>query len=410
MASITLWLQLGNDMKKLAKPSKTARIVQGKTGWYVLWYSENIRYRLKNGINVIKDLNQRLFFATRITDFINTALSNDKTVKDVDLPSYLFDFSKSIAKPTSFKFIKYFDLFIQRLENQKLSFYTVRKHITLRNSLKEYAQSLGKEDFDFLEIDKQWANCYKTWRFSDPRLHHINTVSKDFDTIRKVIKEAEVEDNIDVNKKYQSDAFYIKKIVSDEISLSLDEIKKIYELDLGKDTVGMNIVRDNFILACYTGIRWGNWAIKKENIVTIEGRKMIKLVTEKNYSTCLIPLHPIALDILKKYNFDLQTISDQKTNKYVKILGEMAGLTNVVLLKDSKAGKVVTTDNRKCDEISTHTARRTFVTIALVEWKVPPQYVMQITGHKTERQLYEYARIDKNFAALEMARIFDTFQ
>jgi integrase len=405
--SYTLWLQLGDcNMKKLSKPIKLARLVKAKQGWYIIWYSDNERYRVKNGINTIKDLDKRLVYANRIVNFINGYLQEGKSVRDTDLPSYIFNFTQPI-EPTFLSFLAYFRLFIDRLKAQNLSYLHIRKHETLFNSLSAYALVLNKSDFKFLELDKQWALAYKAWRFAKPREHHINTVAKDFDIIRRIIGEAETEDGIAVNQKYRSEAFRVKKIVSDEIALTFEELKLINSLDLSDECAGINIVRDDFILACCTGIRWGNWAIKKDNIVVVDGRKMIKIVTQKNYSTCLIPIHPLALTILEKYDFNITTLSDQKTNKYLKKLGEMAGLTDVVLLKDSRGGKVVTDNNRKCDEITTHTARRTFVTVALTEWKIPPQYVMQITSHKTERQLYEYARIDKNRAAVEIARIFD---
>jgi integrase len=410
MAGITLWLQLGEDMKKLAKPIKPARLIQAKQGWYVNWYCDNQRYRIKNGLNTIKDVNTRLFFGNRIVDFINSILLEKKVIRDVDLPNYLFDFSRPIPSICHDKFLIYFEnVFIERLKIQDLSFYTIRKHITLLHSLKDFAAFKGVVDFHFNQIDRNWAISYKVWRYSEPRAHHINYVSKDFEYIKRVLREAEAYDGISINQQYKTDAFSIKRIVSDEISLTFAELKQIYELDLSDLAPGFDTVRYDFVLASLTGLRWGNWQIKKENIMTVDGRKMIKLVTEKNYQSCLIPLHPLALEILERFDFQMPTISQQNTNEYIKIIAEKAGFTEIVLLKDSKGGKVITTANAKCDEISTHTARRSFVTIALMEWKLPPQYIMPLTGHQTQKQLFEYARVDKNWVAVEIAKIFDSF-
>jgi integrase len=406
MAGITLWLQLGDDMKKLAKPIKPAILVQSKQGWYVNWYSDGVRYRIKNGLNTIKDLDTKLLYANRIVDYINAALNQKKVIRDVDLPNALFDFHVPATKAKPL-FLNYFEhSFINRIIQQDLSYYTLRKHITLLNTLTTFAQAKKVSDFEFGDLNRDWAIAFRSWRFAAPRLHHINYVSKDFDTIRRVIEEAAAYDDIAVNSHYKTDAFKIKKIVSDEVSLNFDELMKIYAVDLSEFPEGFDIVRYDFVLACLTGMRWGNWAIKRDNIIDSNGHKMLQFVTEKNFASCLIPLHPLALEILTKFDFNMPTISQQKTNEYIKIIAEKAGLTEVVLLKDSRGGKVVTTSNMKCEEISTHTARRSFVTIALMEWKLPPQYIMPLTGHKTQKQLFEYARVDNNWVANEIAQMF----
>jgi integrase len=409
MASYIHWQRLGDiRMTKLAKPSKPARLVKAKQGWYIIWYSQNDRFRLKNGINTIKDLEKRLFYSCRIVNFINDVLQNGQNIRDIDLPASLFDFSDiAFEQSSQIKFIAYFERYIESLKKQNLSFYTIRKHITLYNNLKLYAAHCGVSDFDFASLDKKWAIEYKTWRFAPPFEHHINYVSKDFDKIRGIIEDAEAEGNIAVNPKYKTEAFKVKKILSDEVALVFSDVERIFKLDLSEECKGLNIVRDDFVLACLTGLRWGNWCIKKEHVVEVHGRKRLKILTQKNYATCHIPLHPIALEILKKYDYDLPILSGQKTNKYVKLIAEKAGLTDVVLLKDSKGGKIVMDNNRKCDEITTHTARRTFVVIALTEWHISPAFVMQITGHKTQRQLFEYARIEGEYAASEFERAFD---
>jgi integrase len=78
-------------------------------------------------------------------------------------------------------------------------------------------------------------------------------------------------------------------------------------------------------------------------------------------------------------------------------------------MKKSRAGKIIGEVKKQWEEVTTHTARRTFVTIALFEMNLPPQLVMRITGHKTEKQLFEYARIGKERAALLVARLMDGF-
>jgi integrase len=125
----------------------------------------------------------------------------------------------------------------------------------------------------------------------------------------------------------------------------------------------------------------------------------------------VIPLHPIVTDILKENGGVLPHVKcNQVFNRYVKEVCELAGLTEGVILRENVAGKFVVRSLKKCEAVSSHTARRTFATIAYFDWKVPPVLIMKITGHRTEREFFKYIKISKEEAAVEMAAYFVTKQ
>ena len=102
--------------------------------------------------------------------------------------------------------------------------------------------------------------------------------------------------------------------------------------------------------------------VKDRTVYEIVGRH------HKNDQPVLIPVSPRALRILEKYGFEMPApYANQTHNEYIKII---------------------------CDDpkVTTHTARRTFVTINLRRG-ISPRLLMSITGHRTEQQLYDYCGI-----------------
>ena len=71
----------------------------------------------------------------------------------------------------------------------------------------------------------------------------------------------------------------------------------------------------------------------------------------KNEGFLSISIIPQALSIIEKYDYKLPIISESKMNKYIKEVGEIAGINDVFML-DEFAYK-------KFEKISNHTARRT---------------------------------------------------
>jgi len=84
-------------------------------------------------------------------------------------------------------------------------------------------------------------------------------------------------------------------------------------------------------------------------------------------------------------------ISEQKFREYIKQIAELAGFT-APTIKSTRVGNTVEEKSvRRCDLISTHTARRTFITI-MKNKGVPDKVIMDITGHKSLSSFHRYYR------------------
>lgn len=182
------------------------------------------------------------------------------------------------------------------------------------------------------------------------------------------------------------------------IFLTEDEMIKIRELKLKENQSHLDRVRDVFRFCCFTGIRYSDaYNLRRSNI---KGDH-IEIVTIKTTDTLNIPLSSSAKSILGKYSsvpFEddkaLPVISNQKMNIYLKELCKLAGVDSPCTITMIKGSKRVDIVRPKYELIGTHTARRTFVSLALSKGN-SAEVVMKITGHKSFNTMKPYIAIAK---------------
>ena len=146
--------------------------------------------------------------------------------------------------------------------------------------------------------------------------------------------------------------------------------------------------------------------IKTENIA--DG--ILSLRTEKTKDILTIPLNDFAIEIIDRHTSDDKihlphVITNQKMNEYLKELGEVAEFDDLVEQHRYSGSKKVTTKTEKYNLITTHTARRTFVTLAL-EKGFRPEVVMEMTGHKNYATFKRYIKITSKVKKEEMNRLW----
>jgi integrase len=108
-------------------------------------------------------------------------------------------------------------------------------------------------------------------------------------------------------------------------------------------------------------------------------------------------------EILRKYSGDLPSIiSNQKMNKYLKEIGNRAGLKQTVTISITKGGMRMDRNYKKFELITVHTARRSFATNMFLAG-ITTISIMKITGHKTEKSFLKYIRISQEDNALKLA-------
>ena len=178
------------------------------------------------------------------------------------------------------------------------------------------------------------------------------------------------------------------------IYITIQERDKLYDAQLSSER--LQRVSDTFVFQCLVGCRVGDlYKLTKNNIqndiLTFSPRKGI----DGKPVVVSIPLHPKALDILKRYDLPdgriLPFITDQRYNDYLKDLFKEVGITRFVTRKNPNTRE--SEQVRICDIVSSHMARRAFV--GNLYGKVDRGIITSMTGHAQEsKALSRYYDVD----------------
>ncbi len=313
----------------------------------------------------------------------NISPTKDKIREQIDIKL----FNKANKKNLSLlKFIESYIEECSRIKNPN----TVRTYVTTFRHLQSYAQAI-RTNLDYDSINLDFYNSYVNFLMNELNLSQ-NTIGKHIQIFKSFLNEAT---DRGFNKKLEFRGRKFKRLAEpvESIYLNKEELDKIRAVDLTSQPT-LERVRDLFIIGCYTGLRYSDFTkIRPENIKTEAGGTYINIVTQKTTTKVVIPLNPIVMDLLAKYDgFIPAPLSNQKMNQYIKIIGELAGITNKVQITRTKAGTKTKKAIPKYMLIHTHTCRKTFATNAFLAG-VPTLAIMKITGHATENQFLKYVRI-----------------
>ena len=272
-----------------------------------------------------------------------------------------------------------------------------------RNILKKYAAARNimiKIEAVNLEFRNDFINfLYDTKHHNGE--YKLNSIGKFIKTIKVFMRHA-FDNNVTTNNSVFKKDFVPLKEEANTIYLTENELAALYALELPANQAE---VRDCFLISCYTGLRYSD--ISRLNVKHINLKKnTITIVTYKTRNQVVIPIHRIVKEILERYGNRPPTPQcNQSTNRMLKKLCEQAGITEVISYTETVGGIHKECTARKCDKVTTHTARRSFATNAYKR-NVPTLAIMAITGHKTETSFMKYIRISKE----ENAQLLQTHE
>ena len=301
---------------------------------------------------------------------------------------------------------------------------------SLTNSLghfKEFMKDTGIT-YDFQDVDLDCYVKYKAWLMAqdiskdkeDPKhepVHYAdNTIGGFIKKLKCVLRAAESR-GYPVNPAYKSTEFKAQSSVDvDTIYLTREEVERFEKVDLTKKEDGKNLelARDIFLVGVWTAQRVSDYNnLKPENIKVVDnnGTPMtyISIHQQKTGRLVEIPCNAKVREILNKYPKGLPHLSDQKINKYIKDIGKMAKIDEVVEVKGSRGGQVIKEYYKKYDLICTHTARRTGATLMYLDG-IAIYDIMKVTGHKSVTTLEKYIRADKLEVAQKLVLQYDYFK
>ncbi len=292
---------------------------------------------------------------------------------------------KSFEVNHSIEFFGYVESFIEkRALLPTFAPGTIVVYNTVLRHLKEFDKQ-WQRSISFESLDLDFASDFQNYLFNEKEFKP-NYVNKIIQQLRNFLNAA-AEEGIEVNRAYKSRRFQVSKEEVKNIFLTVDELNELYHLNLPP---GLSNTRDLFIVGAFTGLRFSDFTkIKSKNITTFEGVEVIKIDTTKTGTQVSIPIHPFVKAIFEANDGKAPyPISNQKMNEFLKDIAAKCKWAKLPGIKNKF----------KYQDVSTHTARRSFATNAYLSG-VPPISIMKITGHKTEKQFMKYIAISSDVNA-----------
>lgn len=356
------------------------------------------------------------FLATKLSEirrkFLNLRIESDEVTADMvkDMITKVLHGKNNEIK--TFNFYDIFDIFLK--EKAKISKpLTLQKYTILKQHLLNYEKTYGR--LSFTKINREFDINFKYWSVNVKK-HLNNSISRNIKCVKVFMRWA-------LEQGYHSSLEFEKlKASNDEgtvIALTYEEFMSIANLAL-TDNPKLDRVRDVFLFQALTGQRYSDIKhIKKVDIKNDPQNgpywKLYQIKGSKRESI-KIPLLDKAVQILEKYSRPnmqpsdpvLPIISLTNFNVYLKEVGKVAQINSLQNKVNYSGLNRVEKTSKKWEMLSSHIARKSFVTLSL-QMGMRPEMVRAITGHTTGKMLERYTSIGQNIKTTEMKDIWKDF-
>lgn len=262
---------------------------------------------------------------------------------------------------------------------------TIGKYKNVMRHFINFAAST-KIDLDLNSIDSQTLDGFSNYLIQNGI--NNNTTTTYIQVLLDFLNWA-LENDYTNNTKFTRYKKLVKEYEPKTIALSLEELSLLANHKFNNNR--LEKVRDLFLFHIYTGQRYNE--ISKFKISDVkEGYWIVR--QDKTFKEVQVPLITQAIEILEKYNYELPIISNVKYNKYLKEVAKEVGLNREEKIHKRFGSKVQTESKPIHELITTHTARRTFISISSY-MNVDERVTKSITGHKNNKMMDLYFKPNK---------------
>lgn len=306
------------------------------------------------------------------------------------------------------EFIPYFQKYVDGLAAKatigKIKKSTITKYVVILNILKRMSKKAGVkwliQDIGPPFVNEFEQHCYHQEKYSP------NTIGRAIKFLKTVCLSARA-DGLETHPQVDRIKGYTKK--SSFITLSPREISLLEETKMPE--AHLENAKDWLLISTYTAQRVSDFLNftrgNIEEIYTPEGEvvRVISFTQEKTKKLVKLPVSKSVQTILDKRggNFP-ERVSDQKYNKQIKRVCELAGIKELV-----KGSKINPKTKRKeegeypkYELVSSHIGRRSYATNKY--GVIPTPVIMYATGHTTEKALLRYIGKTEDNKALELLK------
>lgn len=358
--------------------------------------SPNARAKL-SGINSIRTQLNRYSEA-----FIKIEERYKVTKEDFTSNSLKAFFQKEFKKveASANDFFAIYDEFVaEKIMNQDWSAATIKRYGNIKAMLQNF-EKVKKYKLSFTSINSTFHTQFTDYCMGT--LQHINnTYARNLGLVKTFLFWA-------LDKKYTYNDQFKKfkkkeRVITNQVVIDKGELELLLKHEYKLKS--LERVRDIFVFAAVTGMRHGELKyISKSNIDGTTFYLKEEKGSEKEIRS--IPLSKVAIYLLKKYDYQLPIIANQKHNDYIKEVFRKAGFTHVVQKVSTRGKEVIREDMPFYTRVSSHTARRVFITMMKREGK-SDKLISKITGHRDMKTLNSYYQVDSVEKKEAVDAVFD---
>lgn len=296
-------------------------------------------------------------------------------------------------------FFKSFEEFIEKNKTIKVE-RTIKGYVTTKNFFKSFNDDVYP--IDFAKINVRFFDDFQEYAFNTRETKN-NYFAKLVTIFKTFMSWAE-------ERGHHNNQIYNRFKASEEdvevIYLTYEELMKLNNYQFKSEKLGK--VRDVYCFACFTGLRYSD--VKSLKPSNIQGDNLVVNLQKTKSIDHLIPLNKYAKEIIEKYEdscqYPLPIISHQKFNEYLKDCCEEVEINQEVTTTRYIGKRRIDRTVPKYKLITSHTARKTFVTNSLI-LGMSETVVKKITGHKKDDSFRKYVDVADQVKSSEMNRIWN---
>lgn len=365
------------DRKKVATKKKKGLVQievtsEGKRKWIgttVKVYSDqwNKKKKVVNSVNSVQ-LNATLDgMMAKLNEFILDLVRNGQQFDFEKLNSFL---EKSTHSESFIEFIR------ARIdERTDLEESTRKQHRTLLQSLEKFGKINYMDDLTQANITL-YDEFLHQQGISQPTIFNYHKRAKRY--VHEAMKFGMLDTDPYKGLHFERGKFEKRKYLTEK------ELEMVRSCKINVPAIER--VRDLFLFQCYTGLAYADFEKFdfEKDVEEKNGKYIIADRRKKTNEDYKIVLLTPAIEVLKKYDYKLPIISNQKYNVSLKVVAQYAGIDK---------------------NITTHMGRHTFAVFALNNG-VSIEIVAKMLGHTNIRTTQIYAKVlnsevEKSFDLLE---------
>lgn len=193
----------------------------------------------------------------------------------------------------------------------------------------------------------------------------------------------------------------------DVLALTRAELTALEAVNMSAlpDARRLENARALFLISCYTGLRFSDVAALRHEH---QKGEWLQLTAQKTGEKLTVPLRGNrAVPLLARlWAGEVRPISNQKLNSYIKDVARLAGIDTPTEQVEYRGSRRTSRTLPKHELISSHTGRRTFVTLSL-EGGLSWETIMKATGHKDFKSFRRYIQVTPERLLADFARVWE---